>query len=485
MISAKTYGYLLFLLTILGLIVRLFRLPSLWDGDFAQYFLVAQHIVKYGEIPLVGQYASAINGHYSPWGYYFLALIMSLSSQMTFVVGFLAVLHGLSIFTIYRIGGLIFKNKKTGFLAAFFFAVSSAEIFYARSLMGNSIIIPIILLSFFFLFKYMRTSYKKYLFYAYLLIFLSGLFNIAQLVVLPVYVLTEYIKDKKIKFSLAAIILLTTVYLILNIPLLLSLDIKFTSTPRMLNFSLQNFFSAIYLFFLSIFPSQPANILPAELVLAVLLFINFILVPKLIKPLLFPFLMIFITVLAVSLLNNRNCCSSYFTHVFPLFFLISAYGIHALTKFRSFIVKILAFFFLIIIIYLITNDLHPMYIRYEAFPSTEKLTEEIIADAKRKKYNDFQVLVGDRDSGAPIFWHSPTVWYFLENKLNKKFTRVTNENESNLEMTAIPERIYLICESQAEKFCRENFSLGFSNFRAKYKIKHQGGLISFLYQKVN
>lgn len=410
---------------------------------------------------------------------------MLLNSNLSFVIGFIAILHGLSILTVYHLGRLIFKSYKVGLVSAFFFTVSTAEIFYARSLMGNSLIIPVTLLSFLFFIKYLKGTNKNHLYLSYGLIYFSGFFNLSQLVIIFIYAFLVLIKERNILFTFLTNTLPLVIFVILNLPLLLFLKNNPVNNVLHFNFPINALPMSIYLFLESVFPIDNGNILPGGLVLLMLFAGNLIYSRKFLRPLFLPLAFILITVLTVAILNNRGCCSSYFTAVYPFYYLISAYLVCNLIKRTKKITSLIAFIFLLSLIYFFTNDLKPMYVKYEAYPLFEKVADLLIADAKNRNLDNFQVLVGDKDRASPNFWHSPTLWYFLEKKLNKKFIKVSNITESNLELAFDSQTIYLFCEANSELLCRKNFRLHYSNYAPKYKLQHNAVYLTILYEAVN
>src|SRR3990167_4425597 len=173
----KSHLIYLLVLFIIGTFLRLIRIPAQWDGDFAQFYLVANHIVKYKEFPAVGQYASAINFYYSPYSYYILAFLMLFNSSVQFIISVFALTHSLSVFTVYLIGKSLFENSKI-----------------------------------------------LHLLMSYGFIFFGGLFNYAHFPVVVIYAIYSCFKTGKILKVICLNMLFVLFYAAFNFPLLMIFD---------------------------------------------------------------------------------------------------------------------------------------------------------------------------------------------------------------------------------------------------------------------
>jgi len=459
----KSHLIYLLVLFIVGTFLRLIRIPAQWDGDFAQFYLVANHIVKYKEFPAVGQYASAINFYYSPYSYYILAFLMLFNSSVQFIISVFALTHSLSVFTVYLIGKSLFDNSKTGLLAAFFFAIASTEIFYSRSLMGNTIVIPFTLMSFLFFILYMKKSKILHLLMSYGFIFFGGLFNYAHFPVVVIYAIYSCFKTGKILKVICLNMLFVLFYAAFNFPLLMIFDTKTIYFPYFSGINIYKSLYDIYLFLESVFAVDPSNIIKGLLLIWFLTGVNIFYKKYNFKPLFILFSSILIIYFLLSFIC-RTCYPSYYTSVYPFFYFCLSFLIVNLISLKKFFAWAVIYGALIFSVYIFTNDMHRMYFYDDTYENMDLIADKIIADAKFYGYHNFNAVVINGQN----FWHSPTVWYFLEKKMNQKFAK-TATVPLGLEMAGKPDGIYVICKDESIK-CLDFFKKKYNGYRLKFKL---------------
>ena len=463
LIPDKLHRLVLIMLFIIGSVLRLIKIPSGWDGDFAQFYLTAYHIVKYGEYPVVGQFASAINFYYPPFAYYFLAFLMLFNSSLEFVISFFAICHSLSILTVYALGRNLFDSPKTGLLSAFFFTFASTEIFYSRSLMGNSIVIPFMLLSLLFFTLYLKNSNKRHLIISYSLIFLSGLFNYAHFPFLLVYSIYTYFKTKRLFKIIFFNLLFIASFVLFNFPLLIVLKKNSLFLPSYQGINPEKLVQDLFLYFQSVFIFNPANIFKGYILVIVLTFINIFYKNYRFRPVLLLASLISATYLSLFFVC-RECFPAYYTSVYPFFYLILSFLIINLINIKKKSARAVAYFSLIFSMFIFTNDIKSMYYFDRTYPDMEVIAEQIKADVIKYDRRNFNALVIFKKD----YWHSPTIWYFLEKKMNIKLTRVAI-TPLGLEMSNQPANLYIICIDE-DKDCLGYIKTNYGHFSLKYQL---------------
>ena len=151
--------FLLFLILSLGFFLRLYNLGSwgFWydevDSIFSGKFLIWHNIL---EVSI-----------YTHWPGLFPFLLMRLWKYLgdgEFILRLLPLIFGiLSIFAIYKIGGLLF-NIKTGLISAFILCVSPFHIYYSQELRHYTLLTFLSLMAFFYLIQSLRSNKLCYWF---------------------------------------------------------------------------------------------------------------------------------------------------------------------------------------------------------------------------------------------------------------------------------------------------------------------------------
>ena len=146
-------NYIILLLLLLASIgLRFQNQPSMWGGDIARDYLVANHIYKQQEFPFVGHSSTGLGFYYPPYYFYTLSFLMHISNNYFFILSIHSFLSAFSILLIYKIAQLWFSNR-VGLLAALFGTFSSSLIYMGRSSWAPHVIVPFFyFLYYFFLF---------------------------------------------------------------------------------------------------------------------------------------------------------------------------------------------------------------------------------------------------------------------------------------------------------------------------------------------
>lgn len=159
--------FVLVLLFLIGLFLRIYAINSnLFFGyEQGRDFLAIKEIVMSHKLTLIGSKTDISGIFHGPLYYYISSIPFILSKGNPMAVSiFYVILSSLMVFPIYVLGGF-FGNKRVGILSAFIFAVSFQSIVYARWLSNPPLAIPLVILYFIFLYRFIRGS-KKNLFFA-------------------------------------------------------------------------------------------------------------------------------------------------------------------------------------------------------------------------------------------------------------------------------------------------------------------------------
>lgn len=444
----KRHNIVLVILLAVGLFLRLQKLPAVWDGDNARDFVVATHIVKYHEFPQVGYFASGINFYYPPYWYYFLASLIFLNSDLFFVISLIVIAHTLSIITVYQIGRILFKNSKTGLLSAFFFTIAATEIFLSRTLMGNAVIIPASLFSILLFIIYLTKAEEKYLYGSYVLVFICALMNYPTIILIFVYSLFTVIKFRKIRLIILLNLIFFVLFALAHVPLLKFLNDSSVRTPHVISISLEKLFHFSYLYLTSVYYFIYQNIFPTLVLLALLFIVNVIINVSILRSLSLLLTSIALTILATVVINNGGCCATYFSTVYPLYYIIVAFLIIHLIRNKYIIPKLFAVFSAVTFTYFFINDMDVMYTWHDSFAYFENIAKQIIKDSQLGKSLSYNMLSIDDFTN----WNIPAIWYFLEEKTGGKFVRVKNSG-FNLEISNSPQLLYFFCREKLSITC--------------------------------
>lgn len=149
----------LVLIFILALLVRLiyFRGALTFFYDQARDALMAMEIFRGDPIKIIGPSSDFPGLHHGPLYWYLIGPIYYFTQGNVLIVRFfLIILNLLTIFFIYDLGKLMFKNKKVAVLAIFLFAISFEATQYARWLSNPAPALLTITISFWALYRLIR-----------------------------------------------------------------------------------------------------------------------------------------------------------------------------------------------------------------------------------------------------------------------------------------------------------------------------------------
>lgn len=159
----------LFTLPILFLIsffLRVYALDSnlFFGPEQGRDFLVIKEIVINHKLTLIGSKTDISGIFHGPIYYYISSIPFVLSrGNPIAVLIFYEILSSLTVFPIYILG-TFFGNKRVGILSALIFTISFQSIVYARWLSNPPLVIPLAVLYFVFLYRFIKGSKKDLLF---------------------------------------------------------------------------------------------------------------------------------------------------------------------------------------------------------------------------------------------------------------------------------------------------------------------------------
>ena len=183
--------YLAFFMRING-----FGYPYL-NEDGNRDYLVAHHIVSFGELPLNGPLGQFPN---SPLYYYFLALILFIHDSVMFLLIVNIFMQVAGLLSVYLLAEKLF-SKQTALIALIIFAFSDAVLIQSRFIFQPHVMMPFANLSFFLLaLAYIKKNYCILLSGVCLFIF-AGVLHNAVFALVPSLILVIVLIHRKSGFS--------------------------------------------------------------------------------------------------------------------------------------------------------------------------------------------------------------------------------------------------------------------------------------------
>lgn len=243
------FSRVFFIILVLSFLVRLTRLDFplsdiFWWGDGTRDFLVANHILKYGEYPLVGPYnllyESGVRN--SPLYFYTLALLLMPFNDPITLTFFNICFQIAVLVLIYFIARKI-SNPSIALSAMALYSFSSGVIKQSDYIWQPYVMQPIALLSLYFLIKAyveknhdLNRSYKFFI--ASLVTFcLAAALHLSVLAWFPIFLITGIIllKGRKLKYFLGSFAVILISILLLYAPTYSFQVFNNFSSPLMVN----------------------------------------------------------------------------------------------------------------------------------------------------------------------------------------------------------------------------------------------------------
>ncbi len=158
-ISKKQTYSILFVLTVLAFLLRMYLLPSrlFFGPEQGRDFLVVRDMVFNQKWTLIGPKTDIEGIFHGAFYYELIAIPFAFSRGNPFAVSlFLIFIQSLTIYFIYLLSYELTKSKRTGYIASILFAVSFGAIVYTRWLANPPLSIPLSVLFFLFLMRFIQ-----------------------------------------------------------------------------------------------------------------------------------------------------------------------------------------------------------------------------------------------------------------------------------------------------------------------------------------
>lgn len=453
--------------------IKYFESNTILDADMSRDLMAGMHIVKYGEMPLVGHAASGIGFYYPPYYYYFVALLNLLTTNTVLLLKIF--IFGLSFSAVFSflIAFELF-NIKTAVLTAFMEIFSYSRIMQQTNLYSSMIVSPVLLICTYLFIRFVRK--KNIIFFVLCLFFLSlgSTVSYTLFPFIPFFLTMGFYAVKKLRNLktlmkyLCGIILLN---IILYSPLLFKLQLNNTWD----HFNLFNHILIspdMPLKFIRLFITHfKGNFLKNPDLLIMVFFIHLLITlirKKSISLFFFPFYLI-IYILLLAAVKIEFVYSHYLYQIYPLYMMVFIAMVIYNQPFKQ---KVLNNILIIIQVFFITYSLININLfnyKYDdilqIFDTAKKILDNSEQVAKINSYdklNFFVVYVYE-----PKFetWASTLVWYALEKQSGIRFVKYVNSG-SNFEQINKDYLVYMICrgfEENQDKMCINDFELLFKN----------------------
>lgn len=487
------------------------------DGN--SYYIVANHIVKYGEWPLVGAstgYTPELKK--SPIWYYFLATLLLIKNDILFLGWVNIFLSLLTILAVYILTRIIF-DKNTALIAAVLFSFSDFSyqqaIFYIWDAFTaqNFVILSLLI----FILSARKNNYLLLLtgIVIYVLacaIYLSsGLFILPAIIFLILYILKK--RKRQLRHFIGAFGVLVGVLLVVHLPVFIysinnNITLDFLKPRKGLiapvDF-LPELFSLFYIFWDSYFLNLSKNILSLNnfLFLTVMgaLMNTFLALKRSIKReyylLILAFILNPLVIIAVFQLNRPFYDPQtmpifgllrYFLASIVLFIILIADAVNY-TFSRNYFLRIIQILIIITLIHIsfpslsdsLNNLSGKLYQKRQLIiknnPAVGAIEKEIYNLKKEEhfsNFNFFQIITFARVGSKSFVYDAPSFWVSLERDLNSKLVKIDNKSIWTYKPIGGDQIIFLICQGYSSTADEKNECVEpFKNDRADYSIIKQ------------
>lgn len=139
------------MLFVCALVLRWYRLPETmgWWGDVAADHIVSEHIIRYGELPIVGHPATGLSPafYYPPYFYYLMAVVKFFSVDPVIVAALASALHAAAVLPLFALGTML-AHPLVGIVAAALFVASSRMVNISQVTTPPYVLVPVLLFVF-------------------------------------------------------------------------------------------------------------------------------------------------------------------------------------------------------------------------------------------------------------------------------------------------------------------------------------------------
>lgn len=486
--------------------MRFYHFPQTfeWGADNTRDFLVAKHIVKYGDFKWIAPWSFG-SGNYmvnSVFYYYLLAIFYLFSFGNLFIYQFLFILFFFVVILIfsYLFGKLFFKDHLHQYLFIILFSLLPIMNVYGRGSFQPHFVLPFLTMS---LYYYFSSFQKKSLHRLSLAVFFYSIslnIHYSLLVILPWIVgMTIYLQyyfyvkkhdgfkwkkliNSQLKWP-SLILFLNFYFLLMN-----QLIIKGFSNGL---FFLSSFFTKIFFTNLSFYFHNLSNnfhvfwnnligfnnpLLSLIIFYSLVLFICYLFI---LKKKTFYSVSLFLAsscILFTFFINYYNGKGNYPSYYFaPFYIIVPLFLMSVLSslnkKWRSFLFVSL---FLSVLFFSVRQFVTKVTTasNQQEIDKYKIISDKISKDVKKQflDHSDFFVFtINDQ-----LDWSSAPYWLYLENDLNLQLVKNTNFRYNIISINELSQNVYLICDNpriswnkNRENMCLERFTN--NNFLKAYE----------------
>lgn len=448
--------YLFFIVILItGAFLRLILLPNMeWFGDPARDILVAQHILRYGEIPNIGHVASGTNPifYYPPLYFYILAILQIPSTNIWYIGSTMVLFNVLSIVVIFFLTKRL-SDTLSAFIATTFYTYSPYILQNQSSITAYRFDLPIFLLGTYLHITGIQKKQPIVLFLSLFFLAIASSINYAVLILMPIFILWIIIYfHKHIDLILSILLYTYTLFIIIFYGFAKHTITLYGWTSFIAPFLPTNYIQIVdpihtfinhcILFLTNVFPEQAFVSL---ILILFLLCINIIWKRQRIVSLLYPLSFIMITIV-LSALKKQPVMSYFYYSVTPFLFILL--GMCSTVK-KPYGATIISG---IIILFLGWYALSPGDISIQpnlSYQKTEYAVDAIIAEIKKIKIQEqYPDILFWRLRVIDIYtneWQMSAYAYFLEKKLGRLLK--INDHYHNLAWIGTTDYLVIVCQA--------------------------------------
>lgn len=494
----KKRNFLLFFILVCSILLRTFRFSQTLNlgTDQSMAYILANHILKYNHLLLVGPLTSFWEINLLPPIYYYLVTFLYLLLKSEVLVSFSFTIFGIiAIYFLYKLSKTYF-NVKTALISAHLFSFSLPMIEYSRDIWEPHLVPFFIILSFYFFILFAKKE-KIIFYYLSLTSFMISFMYVSSFTLLIPYLYISIMQTltvfkNKMKSVLFSILSISAFLMLTYLPVLFfEATHRFPSLNIMLK-ALQgetkylsangNFLQKIVNNFTIIYSSATNNLNGSLNILSMSILILFILK----KFLYFPdknknfknLVIITFTPFILSGFYQQKAEIYRFASIYPFFYLLLSYFLYNFFNFLLSKKNYLIIIFFTIIITLIyfypaTIGLRKLIINrnHKLFIHADETVKEIL------KHSNWPFSMYIMTPYETQNHHGTSYYYALEKKLNRNIIEFNDRgNWINQNLNLKYKTIFLICKefnnyTEASNYCH-------NSFKKLYKFKDIGNFTS-------
>lgn len=478
-IKLNIHYILLTIVLAVGLFININNLEYKYpvgDGDVSRDYLIASHIVEYGELPTLGPWNSIYGPlRNSPLYFYVLASFLFFHNNILFLGVINILLQSIAALLIFLMAKKLFSSS-TGLISATLFIFSSATAGQFSFVWQPHIMFPFLQVSFlFYIVAFERKSFQWLFVSIFMYIFSAALhYSVLSTIPLAVFFVAIFLYKFRrnvnyyLSTGLFSIILFLLFYFPVFIHLIVSKNIAFVTTEEVYVKTLQEFIIHFYTNLITLFNLFSINVLLLPII--ILCFSFYFISPKIQKNNKIAIIILLIFVLqpiVFSSFLHTFVYYHYFTPIFGLFLILLAEIIHKIFSESLLIFKVLVIIFLLTLSFynkefFMWSTYHDLNIK-NVSAASETIQKELTMPSSNMK-NYFQIALSKKGDGLTA--SDSVFWVQLEKRLGTKFVKIVNE-KNNYEPINNDLYVFLICEhydeTDEQRECLSPFLAGDDN----------------------